>query len=198
MRRSGGCRARTGAPKARSWRTAGARFRAGARQEFAYTPTGRLSFTTSVSYLRTRCSWADAKRQRLEECLNDMTVGFVDAAEAMRANDERIEAQRLVRGEEERRRQAAQRHAEEEAARRRALSASMKAWRKSSAMREYGAEMRAALEAGQHANGVALQEWLAWAECYADMIDLRKAQRVPQDMTARPVWSPGYGTAVGR
>ncbi len=163
-------------------------------KEYAYTPTGRLAFAITTMYLRTRCTWSDGKRQRLEECLNDIIVGLAETAEAMREHDERIAAQRRAWEEEERRRQAAQRRAEEEAARRRALSASMKAWRKSTAIREYVGEMRAALDAAPNVDPTALLEWLAWAGGYADQIDPRKTLRVPHDTTPRQSWMPGYGT----
>ena len=163
-------------------------------KEYTFTPTGRLAFATTVTYLGTRSTWSDGKRQRLEECLNGIIVGLVESAEAMRANDARIEAQRRAWEEEERRRQAAQRRAEEEAGRRRALSVSMKAWRKSTAIREYFAEMRAAAEAANLVEPSPLRDWLAWAEHYADAIDPRQTLRVPEDVKPRPSWSPGYGT----
>jgi hypothetical protein len=74
-------------------------------------------------------------------------------------------------------------HREEEAGRVRALEAAVAAWQRTTAIREYTAELRRqAQAAGVLEHNAALGAWLAWAVAYADRIDpILPEPSVPQD-----------------
>lgn len=151
-------------------------------KEYDYLPTGRLTVRLDASYLGVRQSWSDGAKQRVEECLNDLMVGLVAAAEALKARRlEREAREREYRAEEERRR-LAERRRQEEAGRVRALKADLNAWRICRAAREYASAMReAANTAGLLGDGAPLTGWLGWVETYADRIDPTRSPRVPRD-----------------
>lgn len=154
-----------------------------APKAYDYMPTGRLTIRFQHQYLGVRQSWSDGKKQRVEDCLNDVMVGLVTAAEALtRQRLEREAAHREFLAEQERRRLAEQRR-QEEAGRVRALDATLIAWRKSTLAREYADAMRhAAAATGRMGDGDPLRTWLEWVENYADRIDPTKGEpRVPAD-----------------
>lgn len=50
--------------------------------EYTYTATGELSFHIKEGDIAdARRSWSDGKRQKIEDCLNDIMFGFALAAE---------------------------------------------------------------------------------------------------------------------
>jgi hypothetical protein len=157
-----------------------------------YVPTGRLAFRIPQAYLGVRASWADGAKQRVEECLNDIVVGIVAAAEALKARRLEQEARHREYLAAEERRQQAERKRQEESARIRALESSVVAWRRAAAIRQYVEAMRQAAEASGVADADSpLTEWLSWAESYADRVDpTKRALAVPADPDP-PRW-PGY------
>lgn len=164
-----------------------------APKTYDYVPTGRLAIRFQHPYLGVRQSWSDGKRQRVEDCLNNVMVGLVTTAEALKAQRRAREAaHRDFLAEQERQRLAEQRR-QEEAGRIRALDATLMAWRKSALVREYADAMRQAVAAtGRMSDGEPLSSWLEWVENYADRIDPTKGvPRVPAD-PERSQWS-SYG-----
>jgi hypothetical protein len=164
-----------------------------APKTYDYMPTGRLAIRLQHQYLGVRQSWSDGKKQRVEDCLNDVMIGLATTAEALKAQRlEREAARREFLAEQERQRLAEQRR-QEEAGRVRALEATLAAWRKSTLVRGYVTAMRqAATATGPMVDGEPLSLWLEWAENYADRIDPTKGEtRVPTD-PGRSQWS-SYG-----
>jgi hypothetical protein len=161
-------------------------------KQYDYVPTGRLVFRIPQPYLGVRASWADGAKQRVEECLNDIIVGIVAAAEAMKARRLEQEARHREYLAAEERRQQAERKRQEEAARILALEASLVAWRRAAAIRQYIDAMRQAAEAsGAVDEDSALAEWLRWAEGYANRVDpTKRTLEVPADPDP-PRWA-GY------
>jgi hypothetical protein len=161
-------------------------------KQYDYVATGRLVFRIPQAYHGVRASWADGAKQRLEECLNDMVVGIVAAAEALKALRLEQEARHREYLAAEERRQEAERKRQEESARIRALESSVIAWRRAATIRQYVEAMREAAEASGVADADSpLTEWLRWAESYADRVDPTKhALDVPADPDP-PRW-PGY------
>jgi hypothetical protein len=159
---------------------------------YDYVPTGRLALRIPQAYLGVRASWADGAKQRVEDCLNDVVVGVVAAAEALKARRLEQEARHRDYLAAEERRQQAERKRQEEAARIRALEAGVVAWRRATAIREYVEAMRQAAEAsGAVDEDSSLADWLRWAESYADRLDpTRPTPEVPADPDP-PRW-PGY------
>jgi hypothetical protein len=161
-------------------------------KQYDYVPTGRLGFRITSSYLGVRGSWADGTKQRVEECLNDIVIGIVAAAEAIKARRLEQEARHREYLAAEERRQQAERRRQEEAARIRALESTVGAWRRAATIRQYVEAMRQAAEASGVADEASpLNEWLQWAESYADRVDpTKRALEVPADPDP-PRW-PGY------
>lgn len=162
-----------------------------------YAPTGRLTFKICESYLNIRRTWGDSAKKRLEELLNDIVIGIVVASEALREQREEREArEREWRAKEERRHQEEQRR-QEEGVRIRKLEASMRAWRKSRAVRDYVAEMRRASATAGLPDDSPVAEWLRWADGYANRLDpTHGVPEVPADPEPH-AWSGGYGAGWG-
>lgn len=146
-----------------------------------------------------RQTWADAKQQQVENCLNAFIVGLVKAAEVHKAQRlEREAREREWRAAEERRLQEVRRR-EEEASRIRALDHGVSLWRRTRVIREYITEVRASAErAGNLEAGSALAEWFLWAEGYVNRIDpLVPSPLVPQDPEPRGHTGWPYSPSVG-
>jgi len=152
-------------------------------KEYDFVPTGLLTIRLQHSYLSARQSWSDGAKQRVENCLNDVLVGLVAAAEALKAQRHEREARHLEFEAAEERRRRAEKRREEEAARVRALDATLTAWRKSIVVREYAASMRKAAEiAGLLEDRSPVREWLEWVDAYADDLDpMKPVPAVPED-----------------
>ena len=161
-------------------------------REYDYTPTGRLTLRILHDYLNVRRSWGDGAKQRVEDCLNDVVVGIVAAAEAIKAQRIETEARHREYLAAEEQRRLAQQRREEEAGRVRALDASFTAWRKSEVIRQYVRAMRESAEAaGLLRDDTPIADWLRWAAGYADRLDpTQQTPQVPAD--PEPHRWPGY------
>ena len=140
-------------------------------KRYNYEATGRLVFEILETGLGTRCKWADGARQRMESMLNDIVVGLVETAEALRRRREAWAEAARQRAIEEEKRQAREREEHLEQERVRALDGIMRRWRKAKAVREYVAAARATAVERGHAEHAELNAWFAWADGYADRID---------------------------
>lgn len=149
-----------------------------AAKRYAYTPTGRLSLTIKEPYLDVRGKWSDGARQRVDEILNDIIVGLVENAEAMRLRRIRWEEAAREREAAEARRRAAEIEKQREGERIRSLDDQMRRWRKSAAVRAYVAAARAAAADAGASEHEGLVAWLSWAEQYADRIDPMSGGRI--------------------
>lgn len=140
-------------------------------KRYDYEATGRLVFEILETGLGTRCKWADGARQRMELMLNDIVVGLVETAEALRLRREAWAEAARQRAIEEEKRRAREREEHLEQERVRALDGIMRRWRKAKAVREYVATARATAVERGHTEHAELNAWFAWAEGYADRID---------------------------
>lgn len=164
-------------------------------KEYDYVPSGRLSLRIQQTYLKARRTWSDGAKQRVEACLNDFIVGLVAAAEELKQQRlEREARHREYLSEQERERQVQERRQREEA-RIRALNADLVAWRKSQAIRQYAAAMRAAAAAANLLEEDSdLSKWLRWVESYADRLDpIGSEPTVPRDPAPPSRYRYGYG-----
>lgn len=165
-------------------------------KEYDYVPTGRLSLRIQETYLRTRRTWSDGAKQRVETCLNDLVVGLVAAAEELKQQRLEREARHREYLAEQERQRAAEERRQREAARVRALNADLVAWRKSQAIRQYAAAMRAAAaEANLLDEDSDLSKWLRWVEAYADRLDpIGSEPTVPRDPELPSRYEYGNGS----
>ena len=140
-------------------------------KRYDYEATGRLVFEILEIGVGTRCKWADGARQRMESMLNDIVVGLVETAEALRRRREAWAEAARQRAIEDEKRRAREREEHLEQERVRALDGIMRRWRKARAVREYAAAARATAVERGHAEHAELNAWFAWADGYADRID---------------------------
>jgi len=135
------------------------------RDRWVYTPSGVLSFEIDeyTDYWQKR--WTDRLNKPLEEQLNDIMVGLIVTAEALRAR-------RLRWEEDARRRREAERSYYIEEKRRTSLNKQVDSWHHCQRVREYlqacersMTDGKSALEPGGEAR------WLAWAQGYANRLD---------------------------
>lgn len=136
-------------------------------------PSGKLCLKASGGWALERTSWADGKRQRVEECLNRFMA--VMAKAAVKDLEQQIEWEREELERKERERLAEERRKRKLAEQRKlwALLTESTSWRESQRIREYvGAIKERARQLGSSAQeDHALSEWIAWALKQADSLD---------------------------
>lgn len=127
---------------------------------YRLTPTGALALEIEGAYW-TKSRWSDGAERKIEDRLNDFIVGLVEAA----LKDQTIQREREER---ERRWREEERKRALEQERVRQLDEWIKAWRRCSEVRAFVAAARGTLDVKA---GGSREEWLLWAEGYADSID---------------------------
>jgi hypothetical protein len=139
-----------------------------------YAPNGQLSIHTDAYVwwrkdLRKR--WSDTRSVRLEDKLNDVVVGLVALAAALRqrADEQRREAE--IRAEQERLRQERARQARMEKARRDHLLASSDSWTAAERIRQLVAAVEQRTIAGDAGMPADVAAWTRWAKQVADDLD---------------------------
>jgi hypothetical protein len=144
------------------------------RQEYDYSPNGVLSLRIkSDDSLKTRKTWSDGRRQRLEECLNSFVGGLIKAAIAikhLRAERERWEREWQ---EERRQREEAERIRREEEEKLKDLDEEVASWHQSQKIRSYidAVKKWGIQKYGEIKPDSKLQQWLTWATRQADRLD---------------------------
>lgn len=131
---------------------------------YRYEGTGVLEFRMGHQYGSERGTWRDHKDAPLEDQLNDIMVGLVEAAAIMNFHDER---RRREEEEQERLAQIAhQARQQREAEKQRVtqLLADAEAWRKAQNLRAYADAVEAVLMARDSAKGAVPTEAAAWLE----------------------------------
>jgi hypothetical protein len=143
-------------------------------ERYAYEPTGLLTvrLVDEPSFAWNARTWNDSKRQRIESCLQDLMVGFVELAERQKAARREQERRQLERLEEERRRmEAAERQAREKD-RREELQREIQVWAKARDVRAYVTALQdAAKEHLIREPDGRLARWIRWAQAYTKRID---------------------------
>jgi hypothetical protein len=148
-------------------------------EKYKYVPSGELVLKiNNVYWGNIQHSWADGKKARLENCLNDFVIGLIRASSVLRSKDLQKEIERQEQDEIERRRIEKERAIQEERERVLALLQDVKNWHKSKQIREYIETVR---EQALKNNGTVgpdskLGEWLTWATQQADYLDPLKKQ----------------------
>jgi hypothetical protein len=139
-----------------------------------FTLTSRLKLTISAGeHLSVRTTWADGKRQHLEDCLGKVLIGLEAAAHALKVNREekaRREkewAEQQKRAEEERRRQVEyDRKAE-------TMEKLAQDWDKSKVIRAFALALRTVSEdpAIARSEKLELRSLANWGLQHADLVD---------------------------
>lgn len=142
--------------------------------EYDYFPTGNLTLKIKNKKLyKTRKSWSDGKKHRLEDLLNSFIRGLYKAAESIRV--ERLESERreLERERQRQERLERERLRLEEENRIKRLDDEISAWNKSRLIRSYiNALKKAIFEAnGEIQVDGDIEKWILWAKDYANRID---------------------------
>jgi len=141
---------------------------------YAYSPTGKLRLRIMDNmYLGVRKMWSDGASQKVENCLNSFIIGLIRTAEAIKADRlQRQERDREAAERASRREELAARIREEES-KIKDLEEEAASWHRSQKIRAYVNAVRdaAIAESGHVEPGSELDEWLSWAQKYADRLD---------------------------
>jgi hypothetical protein len=139
-----------------------------------YAPNGRVTLYTDAHVwwrkdLRKR--WSDTRGVHVEDRLNDVVVGLVALAAALRqrAEEQRREAEAWA--ERERARQERARQARMEQARRDHLVASTESWTAAERIRQLVAAVERRATAGETGMPADVAAWTSWAKQIADDLD---------------------------
>jgi len=149
--------------------------------KYSYVPSGELVLKiNNVYWGNIRHSWADGKKAKIENCLNDFVIGLIRASSVLRSKDLQEEIERQEREEIERQRIEKERAIQEERERVLALLQDVKNWHKSKQIREY---IEAVKEQSVKNNGTVgpdskLGKWLTWATQQADYLDPLRKQSI--------------------
>jgi hypothetical protein len=153
---------------------------------YEFFPTGRLLFRIAEQYLYdVRCSWADGTRQRVEDCLNDVMVALVAAAEAKRQAREAAEERQRRWAEEEQQRAERARVRELEERRYKQLLQDFDAWELATRLRAFAvaAEQRGDVTAAGLED---LKLWVDWVRRHAAAKDPLDVENVGAHLTREP------------
>lgn len=153
---------------------------------YEYFPTGKLTFRIAEQYLAApRSTWSDGERQRVEDCLNDVMVGLVAAAEAKRVQREEFEAAQRQREVEAAERAERERQRELEERRFKQLLHDGDDWDLATRLRTFAdaAETRGK-EAAPDSESLAV--WVAWVREQADALDPLLAADLGTYLTREP------------
>jgi hypothetical protein len=126
---------------------------------YRLTPAGALALEIEGAYW-TKSRWADGSGRRLEDRLNEFIIGLVEAA----LKDQELQREREER---ERRWREEERKREIQRERIRQLDEWLAAWRRCSDVRAFVAAARVFMVKA----GGDREEWLVWAEGYANSLD---------------------------
>jgi hypothetical protein len=123
--------------------------------------TGLLTLEIERAFW-TRNKWIDGERRKVEDCLNEVVEGLVQASLTDAKHAEERRQREMEWAEQERRR-----HEEQE--RIKQLNDWMARWRQSRELRQFLAEAREAREPIEE--GSEAEQWFEWAQGYAKAID---------------------------
>jgi hypothetical protein len=156
-------------------------------------PNGDLVFAID-NYLREglRSTWADGKRQRLEDLLDRIFDGLTAQVEAEKRHRLDRECEARQKAAAEQRRAVKQRSDEDEKKRRESLAHHVSRWQQAEGIRAYLAAVRHAVDAGKARpnDEAGFSEWFEWATWYADHLDpMVRATARPKPMKS-PINKP--------
>jgi hypothetical protein len=138
-----------------------------------YLATGRLAFQLDCYADAHRKKWADGKRQRVEEMLDQFIQGVIDVLDFIR--QERLDNECIGRqkAKVEDVRDAAKKRVELEEQRRTELSRDARNWESATHLRSYLAALRAEIAGGKlrATDPEGFAKWLDWADWYVAYLD---------------------------
>lgn len=161
--------------------------------EYSWKCTGELALRMEHLYGDDlRATWADGKRQRLENVLDSVVTTLLERVSRKKQErlDSEIDARQRRRAAE--RREVAKRREAEEKQRREELRTEVDCWHYAERIRTYLASIEGGVAEGtlQAQDEQSFAEWLRWAHWYADHVDpLVRAEPVPEE-TRPPVNAP--------
>lgn len=138
----------------------------------------------------TRHSWKDGKTRRLEDALNDVVVGLLEAALQKKAQREEQERRRLRQEELERQREAARQRARQERARVRRLERLWEAANEHQRLRAFMAQLHDVV--GSVDPDTELGRWLSWADGHVNRLDPLTPFREPSPTIRLYYLTSGY------
>jgi len=138
-------------------------------------PSGRLLLKLEPYWnlwdRRLRRNWRDAKKQRLEDCINDIIVGMIRIAAAQRESvEECIERSAEHKDEEERKKRREQLQAAIDA-RVGKMNAEVARWSKAQSIRNYVAAARERTKDVPKKDRTRVSRWLDWVDGRANLVD---------------------------
>ena len=143
-------------------------------QEYDQVPSGRMELHIEGLWRSGgRTSWSDAKKQRLETCLNSVVAGLLRAAGLKHAERLKREHQERIRQAKEQIRTNRFARIRQEHGRVATLLREAEDWQKSQKIRQYVDAVRKTVLQKHDViqEGSDIASWLAWASAQADRID---------------------------
>jgi hypothetical protein len=144
------------------------------RITYDYVPSGKLHFSI-VTYTSEpiRKSWYDTKSRKIEDCLNEIIVGFIKAAGQLKKERLEREKEEYERRAKQRQDEEIQRQKEEERKRYNNLLKQTEAWSQSQSIINFIEHVKdvATQKYGEIKSGSELEKWMIWANKIAQSLD---------------------------
>jgi hypothetical protein len=150
-------------------------------KNYEFIPTGDLVFTLD-EYCVDRKNWADGKKKKLEDKLNNIVAGLFAAAEQLRRREIERKEEEAHRAEAARKRAELEHQLWIQEERGKQLDFLVTSWTKSNNLREFLKECEDVLLLKDKSRNVSDEYWLRWARAYADHIDPTKNGSLEQIM----------------
>jgi hypothetical protein len=135
-----------------------------------FIPTGELVFTLD-EYCVDRKNWADGKKKKLEDKLNDIVAGLFAAAEQLRLREIERKEEEARRAEAARKRAELEHQLRIQEERGKQLDSLVDSWIRSKNLRQVLKECEDTLRVQNESRIPSDEYWLRWARAYADHID---------------------------
>jgi hypothetical protein len=142
-------------------------------RQFSYHPSGQLSFAIKSWVARSKAEWSDGKRNRLEDLLQDILIGLIQAADVVRQWHLEREEENRQREEQRRRHAELERQRQKELERFQGLQREVRDYHEAGRIRAYVAAVRTTTieQDGVIEPGGKLEKWMEWALAHADRLD---------------------------
>jgi len=145
------------------------------RITYDYIPKGKLHFSIVKYYISEpiRKSWYDTPKRQIEDCLNEMIIGFIKVAGLLRKERLEREKEENERMERERQYEEIQRQREEERKRCNNLMKQAEAWNQNQVIIKFIEHVKevAIQKYGDIQSGSELDGWMIWATKIAQSLD---------------------------
>jgi len=139
-------------------------------KNYEFIPTGELVFTLD-EYCVDRKNWADGKKKKLEDKLNNIVAGLFAAAEQLRLREIERKEEEARRAEAARKRAELEHQLRIQEERSKQLDFFVDSWIRSKNLRQFLKECEDALRLQNEDRIPSNEYWLRWSRAYADHID---------------------------